>query len=374
MMVPDTKIDGEERRIFMHSIPADTAARHRHVICFVASLFLLLIAPGGLAAQPFSAETDPVAEIVGVEAFLEALEGDSQPIQRKLGRVFKVNRFFSYEPGKRLYVTEYFTLETLRRRPARAAIFLTGPEFRGSFWDIPVDGYSAPVMAAKRGFYAYTLDYVGVGRSHLPENGSQINYLTNVTPVRRFVDRVRLTRGVALVDLVGEHYGGEIAAAVAQEIPDSIRSVVMSTMNYEAISEEVIDNFLTPELEAFLRSDPDGYWEPELLPFTLFFSDNEQLREYVFATQTGTYPTGSFLQFFDLGLPVLEPAAQQVPLLLFAGELDGFLVPGDMENLAAEWGGGATLVVIPGAHKAPRIETAEIAGMYFQEVFDFLDP
>lgn len=363
----------------MGSILAVHTIRRMIPSCLVTGLVLLLLLPGGLVAQEISLDKDPVhkqpvRDFNGIEGLWTELEDESQPLKSILDRVFKIDRFVRYEPGKRLFVTEYFTIRTLLRHPTRAVIFLTGPEFRGDFLDIPVEGYSGPAMAAKRGFFAYTLDYVGVGRSHIPENGSQINYLTNAPAVRELIERVRLRRGAEKVDLVGEHYGGEIAAAIAAEFPDTIRSVVMSTMNYEAISQQVIETFLTPELEAFLRSEPDGYWEPDLLALTLFFSDNEELREYVFATQAGSYPTGAFLQFFDLGLPVIDAAAQQVPLLLIAGELDGFLVPGDMENLEADWGGDSTLVVIPGAHKAPRIETAEIAGRFFQEVFDFLDP
>ncbi len=358
----------------MHFIFAENNPRRMNLVGLVTAMVWLLATPAALTAQEFSADIQHPQDLASLEELLEVFENDPRAGLRKSHRVFKINRMVRYAPGKRIFVTEYFTIQTLLRRPSRAAIFLTGPEFRGNFWDIPVDGYSAPAMAAQRGFFAYTLDYVGVGRSHLPENGSQINYLTQIAPVRKLVNRVRLTRGVAKVDLVGEHYGGEIAAAVAEEIPHRIRSVVMSTMNYEAISQPIIDNFLTAEFEAFLRAEPDGYWEPDLLQFTLAFSDNQELRDYVFATQTGTYPTGVFLQFYDLGLPVLNPAAQQVPLLLFAGELDVFLVPGDMENLADEWGGGATLVWIPDSHKAPRIETEAIVGRYMQELFDFLDP
>ncbi len=358
----------------MTSTFGENTTRRFNLIALTAGLAFLLIYPAGSAAQTIAAGEGSWGNVLEIAGVWDSLEDESQPFEKTLDRVFKVNHFVRYAPGKKLFVTEYFTIRSLLRRPRRAVVFLTGPEFRGNFLDIPVEGYSGPAMAAQHGFLAYTLDYVGVGESHHPENGSQINYLTNAAAVRPIINKIRRSRGVAKVDLVGEHYGGEIAAVLAKEMPNKIRSVVMSTMNYRAISPVIVASFLTPELEAFLRSEPDGYWEPDLLELTLMFSPNEELRDYAFATQNGTYPTGPFLQFYDIGLPVIDAFAQQVPLLLIAGELDVFLVPGDMERLAVDWGGGATLVVIPEAHKAPRIETEEIAGRFFQEIFDFLDP
>ncbi len=350
------------------------AARRINLISLAAGLVLLLITPAGSAAQTIMPDEASTRELFEIAEVWESIRDESQPLQKTLDRVFKINRYLRYAPGKRLFVTEYFTIRTLLRRPARAAIFLTGPEFRGNFLDIPVEGYSGPAMVAQRGFYAYTLDYVGVGNSHLPDDGSQVDYLTNAAAVSKLLDRVRRSRRVAQVDLVGEHYGGEVAAALAREYPDKVRSVVMSTMNYEAINPDLVALFYTPEFEAFLRSHLDGYWEPDFLEGTLFFTPNEEIRAYVIETQRGTYPTGPFLQYWDLGLPVIDAPAQQVPLLLLAGEFDAFLAPGDMENLAADWGDDATLVVIPGGHKAPRIETEAVADVFFREVLDFLDP
>ncbi len=358
----------------MTSTYGEITTRQYNLISLIAGLVFLLIGPAGLAAQTITTDEGFLGEVLETEGVWDTLSDPAQPLEKSLDRVFTINRLVRYAPGKKLFVTEYFTIRSLLRHPRRAVVFLTGPEFRGNFVDIPVEGYSGPRMAAKRGFFAYTLDYVGVGESYLPENGSHINYLVNAAAVKPIIKKIRRARGVQKVDLVGEHYGGEIASVVAKEMPNKIRSVVMSTMNYQAISPMIVANFLTPELEAFLRAEPDGYWEPDLLHLTLMFSPNEDLREYVFATQNGTYPTGPFLQFYDIGLPVIDALSQQVPLLLIAGELDVFLVPGDMERLALDWGGGAELVWIPGAHKAPRIETEEIAGRFFQEVLDFLDP
>ena len=150
----------------MGSIFTENTPRHMNLLGFVAALTFLLIAPAALAAQAVATDKESIPrDFAALEGIWAELEDESRPLGRILDRVFKVDRFVRYAPGKKLFVTEYFTVRTLLRRPARAAIFLTGPEFRGNFVDIPVEGYSGPVMAAQRGFFAYTVDYVGVGLS-----------------------------------------------------------------------------------------------------------------------------------------------------------------------------------------------------------------
>ena len=275
-------------------------------------------------------------------------------------------------PGQHLFVTEHFTFASKQRKPARAAIFLTGPEFRGNFWTIPVEGYNGPKMAAQRGFFAYTFDYVGVPPSHVPTNGTQINYLTQVDPVRKLVDFVRRSRQVDTVDLIGEGYGAEIATELADE-PERVRSVTLTVVIYKTYDEGILA-FLSPELEAFLRSFEDGYYEPDFYLLTLGFSPVQEVRDYVLATQPGTYPTGPALQFWDFPTPIIDAPSAVVPGLVITGELDPFPAPGDSAELAADWGGGADLVVIEGAHHVPRIEAPEIAEQYFEALVDFIDP
>ncbi len=274
-------------------------------------------------------------------------------------------------PGQKIFVTAHFTLASLLREPARAAIFLTGPEFRGDFWSIPVEGYNGAAMAARRGFFAYTFDYVGVGESYLPEDGSEIDYLTQVRPTRKLINFVRFFWGVDKVDLIGEGYGAEIASELADE-PRRVRSVTLSVVTYQEYDPGVFF-FLNSDLEAYLRSFEDGYYEPDFLDLTLAFSPDRDLRDYVYATQPGTYPTGPFLQFWDLPAPPIDAAAAEVPGLVIMGEFDPFPARGDSAQLAADGGGGASLVTIPGAFHVPLIEAPEIAAQFFEALFDFID-
>lgn len=317
-----------------------------------------------------------VASLAATAVLIVALLPGAMPAAAQppgvLSEVHSFSQRVPVAPGQQLFVTTHFTLASLLREPARAALFMTGPEFRGDFWTIPVEGYNGPEMAAKRGFIAVTYDYLGSGESYFPPDGSQVNYLTQVDPTRKLIDFIRSSWQVDTVDLIGEGYGAEIAAQLAGET-ERVRSVTMSVVVYETYSDGILA-FFTPEFEAFLRSFEDGYFEPNFLDLTLAFSPVQELRDYVFATQPGTYPTGPALQFWDFPPPIIDAPAAQVPGLVIIGELDPFPAPGDSAQLAADWGGGGTLVLIPGAHHVPRIEAPEIAAQYFEALFDFIDP
>jgi len=227
-------------------------------------------------------------------------------------------------------------------------------------------------MAARRGFFAYTFDYVGVGESYLPADGSQINYLTQAVTTRKLVDYIRRSRHVRKVDLIGEGYGVEVASVLADE-PWRIRSVTMTVIVYKSFDPAVLP-FFSPQLEAFLRNSPNGYWQPNFLAQTLAHTPIQEVSDYVLATQLGSYPTGPWLQIFDFPLPVIDAPAAAVPGLVIIGDQDPFPAPGDSAELAADWGNNTNLITIAGSFHVPRIEAPDIADQYFEALFDFIDP
>ena len=149
--------------------------------------------------------------------------------------------------------------------------------------------------------------------------------------------------------------------------------MTLSVVTYKTYDPAILP-FFSPELEAFVRASPNGYWEPDFLDLTLAFSPNQELRDYVLATQPGVYPTGPILQFWDFPQPIIDAPAALVPGLVIIGALDPFPAPGDPAELAADWGGGASLVLIPGSFHVPRIEAPEIADQFFAAFFDCIDP
>lgn len=299
---------------------------------------------------------------------------DAQPLDRTPSEVRKEDLFVPFASGKSIFTTEYSTPQSFLRRPARAAVFLTAAEYLGEVWDVPIEDRSAPVMAAMRGFFAYTVDYVGFGRSYHPENGTEVNYRVNAEAVRVLVDHVRLSRRVDRVDLIGEGHGAEVAADLAAE-PERIRSVVMSSLFYKSLKPGFAKRFFSPKFAAFLRQHSAGYWVPNFVSDTLKHTKDQEIWDFFLATQEDlVVPTGQFLQYFDFGLPVIAAAEAKVPALILHAEFNRFAEVDDMIELKTEWGGDATLIVIEDAHHSIRLEAPDVATRYFQELFGFIDP
>lgn len=348
--------------------------RSRWVTFLVACLILFVPHPSradGEIAASVVGDVDPVLSFLESPQLWKELEDTTKSHNEILSKVYSFSYKIPFAPGKHLYVTESFSLRSVLRRPARAAIFFTGPSFRGSFWSIPVEGYNITEMAAQRGFYAFTIDYVGVGESYLPPDGSKATSLANVGPAQRLIDFVRKRRRVDRVDVIGEGFGAAIAATLGAD-SRRVRSVVLSTVTYRDMNPELLV-FFSPQFEAFLRSQPQGYWAPNNYGQTLAASPNEQLRSWVLETQPGFYPTGQALQFWDIGMPYFDPTLAEVPALIIQGERDAFPAPGDTENLVNDWRAGAELVVIPEAGHVPRIESLRSVGHYADSLFGFLD-
>ena len=333
-------------------------------------------APARSDARRFEGIVDPAIAVVQSAEFQALL--DSPNPSKAFEEVQVVDHFVPLQgglgdaKGATMHVTELFTVNSFVG-PPRAVIFLTGPDFKGSFWTIPVEGFNGPAMAAQRGYFAYAVDYLGVGESSKPADGSTVTYESQVTPIEEVIDYIKYIRRIPRVDLVGEAFGSEVAAVLAAQ-PRRVRSVVLSVVTYRELS-DLVKPFFSPEFEAWLRSAPDGYYSPNFLDLTLSFSPNADLREYVLGTQLGVYPTGPALEFFDFPLPIIDASKARVPALVIGSEFDPFPVVGDNEALAAEWGfgRGAKFVQIQGGHHAPRIESEEVAGEFFAAIFDFLD-
>ena len=292
---------------------------------------------------------------------------DTEPEQ-----VQETSFLLPYAAEKSIFVTEYASAGSFSRQPARAAIFLTAIEYRGSFWDVPVAGRSAPRMAAKRGFFAYTIDWVGLGESYHPADGREVDYRTNADPVSKLVDHIRRVRKVDRVDLVGEGYGGEVASALASD-PERVRSVVMTHVYYRELGS--IKQFFPAEFKKFLEGSPAGYWVPNVMEKTLFSVQDQEIRDYVLASQKDLrVPVGPFLAIYGSGALTHTAETSRVPALILSPEHSGLAAPGDLERLKTDWAGGANLVILKGSHHVSRMESRGIAEKFFQELFSFLDP
>lgn len=273
--------------------------------------------------------------------------------------------------GRTLFVTEHFTLGSWLTWPHRAILFLSGSAFKGNHHSIPVEGYDGTVMAARRGFFAFTVDYLGVGESTRPADGLDASFEANQEAMQTLLRYIRFFRTVPKIDLVGAGYGGSLATQLAADAT-RVRSCVMSAMLYDVLAGGPLTD---PLFVQALRSSPDGYFFVPGEGSAVFLTEAPQaVRDYVFATQGGFYPTLNFLIAAGQ-LPFFDPGVARVPGLVLFGDNDLVVGAGGVDRLAADYGtDGALLISRPDAGHAPRTGSPEIAAWYWDNVFAFLDP
>ncbi len=259
---------------------------------------------------------DPAAAILADEGFAAALADPEAAPPAVLDRVHRVDHLVPIDwpidgapgdpTGGHVFVTETFTARSWLRSPRRAVLNLSGPVTTGSAWNIDVAGYDGGAREARRGFFAFTADYVGFGRSSCPVDGSTIAPMDQVEPMRRVLEHVRDRRGVTGVDLVCESIGGGIATQLAAD-PALVRSAVITTIMYTGMSELARSLLLSPEYRAFLESFDDGYMVTDAGYYSQFSADSPpEVAAWLAATQPGRYPTGFFLRMYG-GYPYYDP-------------------------------------------------------------------
>lgn len=286
-----------------------------------------------------------------------------------LDEVFTVEHRVPVGDGQTLAVTETFTLRSWLNWPHRAVLFLNGSAFRGNHFSIPVEGYDGTAMAARRGLFAFTVDYLGVGDSSKPADGRDASFEAQTEAMRTLVRYIRFFRAVPRVDLLGEGYGGSIATQLAADA-GRIRSCSMSAMLYDTL----IGGPLTdPAFVAILEGSPDGYFFVPGEGSLIFMEEAPQaVKDYVVATQGGFYPTPNFL-VAAYGLPFFDPGVARVPGLVLFGPNDIVVGPHGVDQLVLDYGtDGATLAVTPLAGHAPRTESPAITAWFWDTFFSFI--
>lgn len=334
---------------------------------YLAFYFVLLAGMAGTAfADPspwedpasFLGQADPAADLLVIPEVLDPNE------------VYRIEHDVPLGDGRTLFVTETFTRAAVERRPRRAVLFLSGSAFRGNHWSIPVDGYDGSASAAQRGFFAYTVDYLGVGQSSRPTDGREVTFEVNAMAMKQVLRYIRFHRQVPLVDVVGAGYGGSLAAVLAED-RGRVRSAVMTAMLYDVLQGGPLTD---PGFVAFLESSPDGYaFFPGSASLVFTTGAPQEVRDYVAATQGGIYPTQNFLvAAYDL--PFFDPSPARAPGLILFGRQDGLVGPNGVDALARDYGkDGALLVVNEQAGHAPRTESPAVAAWFWSNLFAFID-
>jgi alpha-beta hydrolase superfamily lysophospholipase len=290
----------------------------------------------------------------------------------QLDAIHRVGHDIDVAPGRRIHVIETFTLRAFFRWPHRAALMIPGPVTNATFWNIDVPGYDGGRMLAERGFFAWAADLEGAGASSMPADGRVATLERQVENLRVVLEHMRAMRFVTRADVLGESWGGSIAAELCDD-PAATRACVMSSMIYKNASDIGNATFRSPEFHALLDSLPNGYL-PTFPDFYLQFVDasTAEVQAFTFATQPGLYSVAPEYAVFDL--PFFDPTRARVPGIVIRGENDPNQPLSDTQELARDYGThGARLVVLAGAGHVPRLAAPPVNETFWTTVLDFVD-
>ncbi len=302
--------------------------------------------------------------------FLLLLAALALPV-RGSEEVFTTEHVIHLPGGRFVAATETWTAAGARRTPRRAVILLNGSAFNRHHWAIPAAGYDGAAILARAGWLTFAVDFVGVGDSFRPVDGTRASFDAQTRAMSKVVDYVRRLRRVPRVDLIGEGYGGGIAVRLAAD-PGRVRSTVTAAMLYD--SPPIAGPLTDPDFIALLENSPDGYFFVPGAGSTIFMAGAPQAAiDFVIATQGGAYPTPNFLAA-AYTLPFFDATRAKAPGLVIFGRQDIIVGPNGVDGLVRDYGPrGAVLAVREDAGHAPRIERPEIADWFWEETLAFLE-
>jgi len=182
---------------------------------------------------------------------------------------------------------------------------------------------------------------------------------------------IRLIRGIGRVDVLGESWGGGVAAELCADRV-RVRSCTIASIFYRTPSEFANQVFRSPEWRGFLDSLPDGYLPTNEFVYAGLTAGMEPAVAAAFVeSESGLYPTAPLYDVFDL--PYFDPSNTRVPGLLIQGELDPNQGLDDALDLVADYAGPMELVVVEGGGHIPRTEPSPYRDVYWDAVLDFLE-
>lgn len=343
---------------------------HRRLIVPALTGLAMLATANGAPAQDgdgFEAVEDPAAELFALPEPWSPLRSENEDPEGLLNAVVTLDHQVPIAGDETLHVREFLTLRSWLRWPKRAVLFLGGTALTADHWAIPVAGYNGPEMAARRGMFAFTVDYIGVG-DHYRAGADALDstFERNLEAMKAVVRYIRHFRAVPAVDIVGESWGGAFATQLGAD-PESVRSCVMASVTYKTMSNPI---FVSPQFVAFLKSLENNYLpaDPAVIE-PLMAEAPEGVKSYVREKLSGPFLTTQLWQIIG-GLPHFDPGAAKVPGLVISGGTES----DDGRALAADYGSdGARFFEIENAHHSPRLESPEIASTFWSQVFQFID-
>lgn len=286
-------------------------------------------------------------------------------------RFFTLRHRVRIDVDRTLSVIETFTLKSWQWSPRRAVLMLPGPVTNAAFYNIEAAGYHGGEIMARQGFFAFAVDLEGSGESSCPADGRAATLERQRQNLEHVIRYIRAIREVPRIDLLGESWGGAIAIELSAD-STRVRSCVASSMLYVSPSEIAFQTFLSPQFRGFLDTIADGYMPTAPESYAPFLANSPPaVKAFASATQPGRYSTAP--EYGVLARPYFDPRRARVPGLIINGQNDPNHLPADSERLAADYGGGAELLVIEGAGHVPRIEAEPVNAAFWSAVTRFFD-
>lgn len=289
---------------------------------------------------------------------------------RHLDRLYTVDHYVPVGSERWIHLRETFNLRAFLRRDRRAVLMLPGPLVTGEFYQLDVDGYRGRDIIANEDAFAITADFEGSGESSYPTDGRSPSQETQVQAMRVVLRYLRLIRGVDRIDVLGESWGGGVAAELCND-RRRVRSCTLASMLYRTPSDFANMTFRSPEFRGFLDSLPDGYLPTNEFIYAGLAAPMEPAVASAFiASESGLYTTVPLYDVYDL--PFFDPTDTRVPGLLIQGEFDPNQSLDDALDLVADYGGPMDLVVVEGGGHIPRTEPAPQHDQYWDALLGFL--
>lgn len=336
----------------------------------VTSAFLLVLGLVGCGGEgpdnPDKTDAPGAAEAVG---------SDAQAIQQA-PTFERIEHYVPVGPNRTIHLTETRRAGGCHHNSGehRAVVMLPGPATRGNFFNIDVAGYDGGRLLAARGFNAFAVDFEGSGLSSYPAHGLDVTLDNQAQAVKAVINYIHNERDIPKVDVLGESWGGGVAAEVCA-YRSRVRSCILGSVIYKTASPVAAAQFQSPGWGAFLDAQPDGYLQtPPPLYLGLVASSPADVQTWTLANEPWNYSIRPFKDFFTL--PYFDPGQARVPALIIRGENDPNTLASDAQQLADDYGRPGVkvkLVTIPGGGHIPRIESAPNNNLYWDAVTDFLD-
>ncbi len=239
----------------------------------------------------------------------------------------------------------------------RPALFLVhGSSMSGrSTFDLTVPGranYSMMDAFARYGFDVWTMDHEGYGRSDRTSGNSDV--ASGVDDLRAAMDVVRRETSRTSAHFFGESSGGIRAAAFSVAAPGAVERLALSAFTWTGKG--------SPTLTSRAR-DVEFYRSHNMRPATrelyrsIFTRDKPGTADPAVgdaiadaeAAYGDAVPTGTYLDMVTK-LPLVDPRALRVPVLMARGEYDGISTQDDLIGFFALLpNADKQFVVIPGA-------------------------